>query len=152
MKRIALLLALISPALSYADSPKDKNWSCWAMASEKHGVPIDLLRAIAKQESNFNPKAMGKNTNGTQDIGLMQINSTWLKKGQVLGRMGVTSQDLLEPCVNLHVGAWILKKNFEQFGYNWRAIGAYNARTEYKRVNYANNVNKHLKKIKNEAY
>lgn len=152
MGRLLIALMLVSPVVVGAQEKVDKDWSCWATASNKHGVPIDLLQAIAMQESRFNPKALGQNTNGTYDIGLMQINSTWLRKDQALGRMGVTSKELLDPCINLHVGAWILKKNFEQFGYNWRAIGAYNARTEYKRVNYANNVSRHLKKIKNEAY
>lgn len=153
MRGLLAILILLTPVVVSAQDKIDKSWSCWGMASQKHGVPIDLLQAIAMQESRFNPKAVGpQNKNGTYDIGLMQINSNWLRKDQVLGRMGVTKGDLLDPCINLHVGAWILKKNFEQFGYNWRAIGAYNARTEYKRVNYANNVSRHLKKIKNEAY
>ena len=35
----------------------------------------DIMIKIAKLESNFNPNAVHINTNGTKDIGLMQVNS-----------------------------------------------------------------------------
>lgn len=39
------------------------------------GVPPNLLRALARHESNMNPKAVSSvNVNGTRDYGLMQIN------------------------------------------------------------------------------
>jgi soluble lytic murein transglycosylase-like protein len=41
-------------------------------------VHPDILRAITKVESNFNPRALNKNQNGTYDIGIMQINSSWI--------------------------------------------------------------------------
>ncbi|MDY7574221.1 lytic transglycosylase domain-containing protein [Actimicrobium sp. CCI2.3] len=61
-----------------------------------------LLLAIAKQESNFNPAAVGRNADGTRGIGLMQFNSGWLP---ALRRYGVVEQNLWDPCINLHAGA-----------------------------------------------
>jgi soluble lytic murein transglycosylase-like protein len=43
---------------------------------------------------------------------------------------------LYHPCINLDVGAWILYENFRTYGYSWRAIGAYNAKNEAKRLAY----------------
>ena len=52
---------------------------CFTQASEKYNVPENLLRAIAAHESSMNPKAISKkNSDGTYDIGLMQINSWWM--------------------------------------------------------------------------
>ncbi len=52
---------------------------CFDDAGKKYGINPALLEGIARVESNLNPKAMNRNTNGTTDIGLMQINSWWLK-------------------------------------------------------------------------
>jgi hypothetical protein len=41
---------------------------------------IPTMYCIAKLESALNPKALNFNDNSTVDVGLFQINSTWLKK------------------------------------------------------------------------
>ncbi|MCD8339953.1 MAG: transglycosylase SLT domain-containing protein, partial [Burkholderiales bacterium] len=43
---------------------------CFDSHGERHGVPADLLRAIALTESSGNPKAIGQNSS-SQDLGLM---------------------------------------------------------------------------------
>jgi soluble lytic murein transglycosylase-like protein len=96
---------------------------------------VALLKAIASQESNFNPAAVGGvNANGTVDLGLMQINSEWLPK---LARFQITEAHLFDPCISADVGGWILADNFRRFGVNWTAVGAYNAVTPHKRDTYA---------------
>lgn len=111
--------------------------SCLRAAAHKHAIAYALLRAIAAQESGFKPNAMGSNANGSTDYGLMQINSAWLP---VLARYGIRREHLMQPCTNADVGAWILAQNFARMGVTWRAVGAYNAATEYKRVRYAQGV------------
>lgn len=97
---------------------------CYLSAAERYKVPVDLLRAIAHVESGENAYAVHVNTNGSVDVGWMQINSQWFA---VLARRGIAVRDLFEPCVNIAVGAWILSQEVERFGYTWQAIGAYNA-------------------------
>ena len=53
-------------------------YACWDDAALRYNVSGDLLYAIARTESGLNPQAIGRNTNGSRDIGLMQINSAWL--------------------------------------------------------------------------
>lgn len=101
---------------------------CFDEAGQMYGVNADLLRGIAQVESSMNPLAMNmehiKRT-GSYDIGLMQINSGWLK---TLAKFGITEQQMkADPCLNLKVGAWILKSNMNKMGANWNAVGAYNA-------------------------
>ncbi|WP_269507303.1 lytic transglycosylase domain-containing protein [Burkholderia sp. IMCC1007] len=100
-------------------------------------VSVSLLRGIAQVESGMNPNAINTNTNGTVDIGLMQINSTWLP---TLAREGITRESLFDACTNAYVGAWILSQNIRQLGANWNAIGAYNAASPDKRLAYARKV------------
>lgn len=77
----------------------------------------------------------------------MQINSAWLP---VLKAYGIGLIELREPCINLNVGAWILANNFAIYGNNWRAVGAYNAKTEFKRVRYAQQVAAKFESIANQ--
>lgn len=98
---------------------------CWDEASAGYGIPSDILKAIARTESGFNTLARNINTDGSTDIGLMQINSSWLP---VLKTYGISRHDLAtDSCLNLKVGAWIVSNNVQKLGWNWDAIGAYNA-------------------------
>jgi soluble lytic murein transglycosylase-like protein len=101
--------------------------ACWEQAAQRHGVPADLLYAIASIESGLNPKAVNRSHFGrtdSYDIGLMQINSRHLPK---LARHGITESRLYEPCINLDVGAWMLSELFARRGVSWDSVGAYNA-------------------------
>jgi soluble lytic murein transglycosylase-like protein len=110
---------------------------CMVRAGERYRINPVLLWSIAKQESGFSPLAENKNSNGTTDIGVMQINSAWLP---TLKKFGIDRQALKDSCVNIHVGAWILAQNIQRYGYNWEAVGAYNASSQAKRVKYARSV------------
>lgn len=115
--------------------------ACWQEAAERHGVNAHLLYAIARTESRLNPAAVNRNKNGSYDVGLMQINSAWFP---VLRKYGIVEQQLYDPCVNLHVGAWILAQNMQRLGNSWEAVGAYNARNPVLRVEYARKVYRNL--------
>jgi soluble lytic murein transglycosylase-like protein len=108
---------------------------CFEDAGNTYGISPTLLESIARVESNLNPKAINKNTNGTSDIGLMQINSTWLKSMSV----------------NAMTGAWILRQCIDRHGYGWEAVGCYNAMSRDKKVNYAWKVFRQLKDERNKS-
>jgi soluble lytic murein transglycosylase-like protein len=110
---------------------------CFNEASARYNVPASLLKAIAKHESGGRTHAVNTNTNGTRDIGLMQINSGWLP---MLQRHGLKEQDLYDPCVNVLIAAWILSNNFQKLGYTTQGLGAYNAVTPWKRERYARQI------------
>ncbi|MDR6498837.1 transglycosylase SLT domain-containing protein [Burkholderia sp. DN3021] len=110
---------------------------CLDDAAAFQHVSVALMRGIAQVESGMNPNAVNTNTNGTVDIGLMQINSTWLP---TLAREGITRESLFDACTNAYVGAWILSQNIRQLGPNWNAIGAYNSASPDKRLAYARKV------------
>ncbi len=107
-----------------------------------------LLFAIAKTESSFNPQAVNRNSNGTEDYGIMQINSIWLKQ---LNKMGIEKNDLFVPCKSVMIGAWILAQNFNRFGYNIDGLGAYNSPSNIKiRRAYAQKVLNNYQKIQQD--
>ena len=115
--------------------------ACWHDAAQRYQVSSALLYAIARTESGLNPQAIGRNGNGSRDIGLMQINSSWLP---TLASHGISERNLFEPCTNIHVGAWILAGNVSRLGYTWDAVGAYNTTRPALRRAYIEKVRRHL--------
>jgi soluble lytic murein transglycosylase-like protein len=116
--------------------------ACWHEIGDKYGINPYLLYAIAKTESGLNPKAINRsNKNGSYDVGLMQINSSWFPK---LRQYGISEQHLYQPCVSIEVGAWILAQNISRMGNSWEAVGAYNARNPERRRIYASKVYRNL--------
>ena len=121
MRRTAstIVFALcIFPGLAYA---------CWEEAAQRYGVASQLLHALARVESGLKPTAINtshQTSTGTYDIGLMQINSSHLRR---LARHGIKEADLYDPCTNIHVGAWILAGEFSRYGVSGEGVGAYNA-------------------------
>jgi soluble lytic murein transglycosylase-like protein len=107
---------------------------CYEEAGNRYGISPNLLYAISKGESSFNPIAINYNTNGSYDYGLMQINSSWKP---TLRKLGIPWGTLADPCTNVMVGAWVLSQCIRDYGYNWPAVGCYNSRTPSKRDRYA---------------
>ncbi|CAM8673891.1 type III secretion system invasion protein IagB [Leclercia adecarboxylata] len=116
MKRVIFLLLLISQGVLA---------NCWNSAGKYYHVDPWLLFAIADVESGLNPNAVGYNHDGSRDVGLMQINSTHFAE---LEKKGIDEYRLItEPCTSIMVGASILSGMINVYGYNWEAVGAYNA-------------------------
>jgi soluble lytic murein transglycosylase-like protein len=115
--------------------------ACWEEAGARYNIHPQLLYAIAKTESGLRPTAKNRNRNGSYDIGIMQINTLWLP---TLRRHGIKEEELWEPCLNIHVGAWILAQNIRRIGSSWKAVGAYNSGKPAIRLKYAQKVYKHL--------
>jgi soluble lytic murein transglycosylase-like protein len=113
---------------------------CFEEAGGKYGVSPQLLWAIAKTESRFNPVAVNYNKNGSFDYGLMQVNSSWYSE---LGSQRWMS--LSDACYNVQVGAWILGQCVQRYGYTWAAVGCYNGISKDKGAAYANKIYRTLK-------
>lgn len=115
---------------------------CFKEAGNEYDISPRLLWAIAKSESNFKPDATKRNTNGSFDYGIMQINSGWYKQ---LGRE--RWEMLNEPCYNVRVGAWILSQCIKKHGYTWDAVGCYNSPSKERGILYANKVYKNIENL-----
>ena len=108
--------------------------SAFDRSAAKYGLDPILLYSIALVESKARPMTIARNKNGSIDHGAMQINSVHLP---ALERVGIRRDDLFDPCVNVDVGAWVLRQCFDRWGMNWDAVGCYNSNTIPHRRIYA---------------
>ena len=99
---------------------------CIPAAAQHHRIDPRLLRAVLKVESDLRPWALGRNANGTVDMGMAQINSIHLPE---LARHGIQTQHLFDPCVASYVAAWLLRKNIDRHGLTWFGVAAYHSLT-----------------------
>lgn len=105
--------------------------SCIMMAAQAYNLPPALLVGIMKAEGG----AIGQqvlNTNGTYDLGPMQINTVWIP--QLAKNWNVSEAEAKkwvrdDPCTNIKVSAWILKNHFIETGNLAQAIAHYHSRT-----------------------
>ena len=146
----------IALALIIVGSANTAQGACWEEAAHAYNIPVAVLKAVAQTESHSRPGATHRNADGSQDIGLMQINSTWLPS---LAQYGIQEKELKDACTNLKVGAWILARNAIRLGWNWNAIGAYNVgcarlerrECERRRSTYAWKIHQALKAVPETA-
>lgn len=130
-KVLAVIIVILSIISSFLNPPPAHAF-CFEEAGAIYRISPQLLWAIAKVESSFNPSAMNRNANGSYDYGLMQINSSWQKiLGEELWAF------LGDSCLNVKVGAWILAQCMKRHGQTWEAVGCYNATSPDKRAKYA---------------
>ena len=93
--------------------------SLFEAASKKYNVPCNLLKAVAKTESNFSSDA----TSSCGAMGIMQLMPA------TAAELGVN--DAYDPGQNIMGGAKLLSKLLDQFNGNTElAVAAYNAGPE----------------------
>lgn len=124
--------ALVAAALLAAALPARAD--CFDDAAQYHKVNPWILRAIAALESNFNPAAIGRNSNNTEDLGMFGTNTVHLPE---LARYGIGRNDLFDGCKSAYVASWRVAKMVQKYGNTWEAAGAYHSETPLYRDRYA---------------
>lgn len=109
-------------------------------ASASYNVPQPVLYAIMLAEDG----RMGQisaNSNGSYDLGIMQINSLWLPelaKHWDMSQTEVAYALVNDVCTNFNVASWILKKKIaEADGSLINGIAYYHSRTPHLGRKYA---------------
>lgn len=129
---LAVMLCVSSWAQEHHASPPPSAdagmQNCIAPAARHHQVNPQLLRAILKLESNLNPRAVGRNANGTLDVDIGQINS---RHFPLLAAHGIQPGHLLDPCIGSYVAAWHLSRVIAVHGNTWEAVARYHSATPY---------------------
>ncbi len=116
--------------------------ACLVMAAQTHSVPAAVLIGIMRVEGGHVGQEV-LNTNGTYDLGPMQVNTSWMP--ELARRWNVDQRTAYhwvrdDGCVNVEVAAWILKRNINKTGYLIRGISNYHSATPVLGTDYARKV------------
>jgi soluble lytic murein transglycosylase-like protein len=114
----------------------DVSLTCVNEAAIQYHVPAKLIIAVMMVEGGRTGQISKRNTNGSYDIGLMQINSAWIPE---LKKYGVTEDKIKnDACTNIKVGTWIISKKIAHGSSLTSGIGDYHSHTyHYNQIYYA---------------
>lgn len=118
--------------------------ACVLGAAQHYGARPDVILAVMRTEGGRTGH-ISRNTNGTYDMGVMQINSIHLTE---LAKFGITAQDLIwNECLNIYIGTWFLRSRILERGDLWKGVGDYHSRTPSLNMKYQLKVYKALRTI-----
>lgn len=106
--------------------------ACIMLAAQTYAVPPAVLMGIYQVEGGKVGQEVGPNTNGSYDLGPMQINTIWLP--ELAKKWGVSELAALrwvrdDACTNVGVAAWILRQHYDENDDMAQAIAHYHSRT-----------------------
>lgn len=116
---------------------------CINEAAVAFHVPAVVILSIMAVEGGKNGM-ITKNKNGSEDLGVMQINSSWLKS---LKPYHISKEDLQNnPCQNVRVGTWILAHHMADKS-GWQGIADYHSKTKKYNLAYQQKLQTHFYRI-----
>jgi hypothetical protein len=145
---VLVLLLFLLPGQCWGFSPE-----VFTRASSATGIPVELILAVSHVESGFQPHAINLSgqsyfplsrnealrllvrSGDNVDIGLMQVN--WGFWGE---KFGVSKSELLDPELNVLVGAKILEHCVRVSGSWWRGVGIYHSQDGFRQRPYVERV------------
>lgn len=124
--------------------------TCLMMAAQNYNVPPAVMLGIMHVEGGRVGQAVGPNTNGTYDLGPMQINTMWVKDLSRYWKVHYNTAFTMikdDPCINVNVAAWILRQRLNESGNLTLAIAHYHSKTPKFGYVYARKVISAMKRM-----
>ena len=113
--------------------------ACMVAVAQFHHLPPRVLPSIQAVESG-RPGAIIRNTNGTADLGVMQVNSSWVPRLASTWHMPhevVAKRLIADPCFNIAAAGAIMRIYLtEARGDVVRAVGYYHSHTPERATRY----------------
>ena len=142
----ALLAALVPVSSAIAASPVAPVVPvvpCIEAAANIHRLPPAVLVILLSVEGGT-LGAVSRNSNGTVDIGPMQVNQDWLPEVARHWRASQTASFAAlrdSFCANVEAGAWILRQAIDEaHGDFWAGVGLYHSHDPGYRAEYLRRV------------
>ena len=113
--------------------------ACMAMVAQFYHLPPRVLPSIQAVEGGGRG-SISRNTNGSDDFGVMQVNSIWLQPLAQANHMSeavVRARLIDNPCFNIAAAGAIMRVYLNETGGNlMRAVGNYHSHTPDRNAAY----------------
>ncbi len=128
---------------------------CFLKAAAIQGVPTHVLFAMHEVEGG-REGTVSVNTDGSRDLGVMQVNTVHLPRLASLYRRPLEEIEVRlrdDGCWNVHVAAWELARRIEaRNGDLWAGVGDYHSNTPEFHLSYRQKVRTAYERIKREGW
>ena len=110
---------------------------CVSYSSRFFKINPLVIKSLIKVEGG-KIGTMSRNSNGTYDMGIMQINTIHLPAIKKKYPSVSWREVAYSPCVNIGVGSWILKQRLDEVDKDsyWKGVGNYHSKTAKYRKRY----------------
>ncbi|NML87756.1 lytic transglycosylase domain-containing protein [Sphingobium sp. TB-6] len=115
---------------------------CIRLASNGKGWLEKTLWGLRDQEAGW-VGAKIRNTDGSYDLGPLQINSWWVPKISALVHQSeseIWHRLQHDTCFNVYAARWIFLTDLQDARDYWAAIGHYHSRVTWRKTSYIQNV------------
>lgn len=149
MLAIFLLVFAVAPAEAKRSSSDEASEiaRCIRIAARGHGWLEKTLWGLREQEAGWLGAEVA-NTNGTHDLGPLQINSWWVPRiARLVGKPEHHVRHWLryDACFNAEAARWIFLSGLRSSGDYWKAVGVYHSPTAWRQLAYAEKVAGHMR-------
>jgi hypothetical protein len=141
----AAVLAVASGPVKAGDGPDNQASiaGCITAAAKLYRLPPAVLVILLNVERGSLGR-VSPNTNGTVDIGPIQVNEIWLP--EIAAHWNATISDTYKAlrdnfCANVEAGAWILRRCLDEAHSDfWEGVGYYHSHTPEHKTRYLRDV------------
>ncbi len=139
--KVASALPLQGPARNETEVAR-----CIRQAARGQGWLEKTLWGLRDQEGGWIGAEI-QNSDGSHDLGPLQINSWWIPKlAELLDRPPAQIRIWLrdDPCFNAEAARWIFASALSTTGDYWKSVGIYHSPKTSRQLRYAARVSQHL--------
>ena len=106
--------------------------ACMALVAQLYTLPPRVLPSIQAVEGGA-PGVVHVNTDGSEDLGIMQVNTLWIPRLVAYTRLGaaeVRDRLLNRPCFNIAAAGLVMRTYLDETGQDlMQAVGDYHSHT-----------------------
>jgi soluble lytic murein transglycosylase-like protein len=121
---------------------------CIVTAAQRFALPPELIAGVLRTE-NGRPGQRRPNTDGSRDLGPMQVNTRWIQQFKGFATEAQIANDV---CINIHVGAWILRYHQNLSPNFWTAVGNYHSRAPRRNLAYQHKVYSSVLRVRQDPH
>lgn len=146
---LLFVATMSTPAMAKRGAPGEaaEIARCIRIAARGHGWLEKTLWGLREQEAGWIGAEIA-NSNGTHDLGPLQINTWWVPRiARLVDRSEHQVRHWLRynACFNAEAARWIFLSGLETTGDYWKAVGVYHSPTAWRQRNYASKVAMHMR-------